>query len=315
MGFTTLRDPAELLGGYATVALREAINRGVVEGPRILTAGPILTTTGGHADFWPLWINRDDMPTVTQVDGVEECRKAVRERVKMGTDWIKIFGSGGIMDSYSKCEFADDELKVIVEEAHAKERLVSAHLMYSEGVRACVKAGVDTVEHGSILTDECIELMLENKTVLVPTLFAVWSITKRGKEFGLTDEYIETSTKNLFEPHIKSFRKAYEAGVKLAMGTDCGFQPCPHGTNAKELELMMEFSDMSAMEAIQITTKNAAEALRIDDQVGTITEGKIADLIVIDGNPLKDICILQDKSKILMVMKEGLSQIDGGLSL
>lgn len=305
MGFTTIRDVGDLeCGGYTSVALRDAINDGIVEGPRILASGPVLTTTGGHADFLPQWLARDDVKPLV-VDGVDGCLKAVRQQVKMKTDWIKILATGGIMDPENKQEFNNDELRAIVNEAHSKGKPVCAHCMYAEGTFAAVKAGVDTVEHGTQLTEEIIELMLKNGTYLVPTLSAPYAIVDRGKEFGLPESYIDACRVSVFEPHMRSFRMAYDAGVKMAMGTDCGFPPCPHGTNAIELELMTKDSGMSPMEAIVITTGNNAAALRLEDKLGTIEKGKYADIIVVDGNPLEDIKVLQDKEKISLVMKEG----------
>ncbi len=209
------------------------------------------------------------------------------------------------MDGWGLNMFTDDELKVIMDEAHSKGKPVCAHLCYPEGIISAINAGLDTVEHGTKMTEEVIELMLKKGTVLVPTVYAPWANVNRGKEFGLPDAYMETTRKHMYEPHMKSFRMAYEAGVNIAMGTDCGYTPCPHGTNAKELELMMQFSGMSAMEAIVITTRNAAETLGMGDKLGTVEKGKLADVIVVDGNPLEDIKVLQDKAKISLVMKEG----------
>jgi imidazolonepropionase-like amidohydrolase len=307
MGFTTLRDVGDLEGGgggYTSVALRDAIDAGIVEGPRILASGPFLTTTSGHADYLPPWLIRTDVKPLV-VDGVDECLKAVRQQVKMKTDWIKILATGGIMDSWDKQEFNDDELKVIMDEAHSKGKLVCAHSMHPEGILAAVKAGLDTVEHGTFLTEEIIELMLKKGTYLVPTLYAPWAMVNQGKKFGLAEAYVESCRVNILEPHMKSFRMAYEAGVKIAMGTDCGFPSCVHGTNALELELMTKYSDMSPMEAIVIATRSSAAALRLEDKVGTIEKGKWADIVVVDGNPLSDIKVLQDKERILLVMKEG----------
>jgi len=308
MGFTTLRDAGDI--GYSTVALRDVINSGIVEGPRMLASGMLLTSTGGHADPFPIWLTRSDVGMSYVVDGVDECLKAVRRQVKMTTDWVKICSSGGTVDPECKREFTDDELRTIVSEAHSKGKYVAAHAIYPEGILAAVKADVDTLEHGtqihgSQMTEEIIELMLKKGTYLIPTIYAPWANVNRGKEYGMPDESVERCRVNLYEPHLKSMRLAYEAGVKMAMGTDCGYTPCPHGTNAYELELMMKYTGMSAMEAIVITTKNCAEALKMGDKLGTIEKGKLADIVVVDGNPLADIKVLQDKAKISLVMKEG----------
>lgn len=306
MGFTTLRDVGEMIGEYSPIALRNAINGGIVQGPRIYASGPWLTTNCGHnGGTMPPWLYRRDTASEWVVDGVDECRKAVRERIKMGADFIKIFGSGGIMDSYNQQEFNGGELAAIIGEAHAMGRLVSAHLEFPQGIAACVNAGIDTVEHGWVLTEEVIDLMLKKGVVMVPTVSAIWNLVHHGIEMGLPTVYVETGKSTIYEKAVKSFKMAYEAGVKLAMGTDCGYYPCPHGTNAKELELMMEFCGMSAMEAIVTATKHGAETLRMGDRLGTLAPGKLADVIVVDGDPLADITVLQEKEKIRMVMKGG----------
>jgi imidazolonepropionase-like amidohydrolase len=302
MGFTTLRDVGDQ--SYSSVALRDIINSGIVEGPRILASGPALTTTGGHFDFLPLWLTRKDSLNYV-VDGINECSQAVRRNVKMRTDWIKIFATGGIMDSWDKQEFNDEELAIIIKEAHSKGKFVCAHCMHPEGTLAAIKAGIDTVEHGSRLTTEIIELMLKNGTYLIPTLYAPHAIVNKGDEFGMSESYVENCRANVFEPHINSFRMAYKAGVKIAMGSDCGMRPCPHGSNSVELELMTKYCDMSAMDSIIAATRNSAMTLKLADKLGTIEPGKYADILVVNGDPLQDITILQDKSKISLVMRDG----------
>jgi imidazolonepropionase-like amidohydrolase len=311
MGFTTLRDVGETIGEYSPIALRNAINSGIVQGPRIYASGPWLTTNCGHnGDTLPPWLDRRDIASEWVADGADECLKAVRERIKMGADFIKIFGSGGIMDSFNHQEFNDEELAAIVGEAHSKGRRVAAHLEFPEGIKACVNAGIDSVEHGWVLTEEVIDLMKQKGAVLVPTIYAIWNLVNHGAEFGMPQAYIDMAKNTIYEKALKSFRMAYEAGVKMAMGTDCGYYPCPHGTNAKELELMMEFCGMSAMEAIVTSTRNGAEALGTGDKLGTLESGKLADVLIVDGDPLRDIKVLQNKDNILMVMKGGTVNVD-----
>jgi imidazolonepropionase-like amidohydrolase len=300
MGFTTVRDAGDW--GYATVALRDAIAAGVVEGPRILSSGQMITATGGHADLMPLWLERTD--DVTNVaDGVDGVLKAVRRQVKMHVDWVKFFATGGIMDAYDEQEFTDEEMATLINESHSKGRRVCTHAVQSRGMLAAVKAGVDTVEHGSYLSEQIIELMIEKGIYLVPTLYAPFSLVERGSEFGLPQAYVKKA-RPLLKPHFESFRMARQAGVKLALGTDAGYTPCPHGTNAFELELMVD-NGMSEMECIVAATKTSAEALGLEEKVGTIEQGKWADLIVVDGNPLEEINTLQREEKIALVMKEG----------
>lgn len=314
MGFTTLRDVGEVVGAdYSVIALRDAIHLGIVQGPRIFASGPFLSTTCGHGGMpaLPLWLSRTDAAAKWIVDTPDECLKAVRERIKMGADLIKIFGSGGISDSFNRQEFNDEALKVIVAEAHSKGRPVAAHLEFPEGIVACVNAGIDTVEHGWILNEEAIEAMLKKKTTLVPTLSAVWNLFYGdAKAMGLPQSYIEMGKKTVCEPALKSVRMAYEAGVKIAMGTDCGYPPCRHGTNAKELELLVSICGMSPMEAIVTSSKNCAQTLHMESKLGTLEPGKLADVLVVDGDPLEDIKLLQEKSNILMVMKGGSVCVD-----
>ncbi len=300
MGFTTVRDVGDW--GYATVALRDAIAGGIVEGPRVLSSGQMITATGGHADLMPLWLERTD--DVTNVaDGVDGVLKAVRRQVKMHVDWIKFFATGGVMDSYDEQEFTDEEMATLINESHSKGRRVCTHAVQSRGMLAAVKAGVDTVEHGSYLTEEITELMIEKGIYFVPTLYAPFSLVERGSEFGLPQAYVEKA-RPLLKPHFESFRLAHQAGVKIALGTDAGYTPCPHGTNAFELELMVD-NGMSEMESIVAATRTAAEALGLAEKLGTIAQGKWADLIVVDGNPLEEIKTLQREEKIALVMKEG----------
>jgi len=301
MGFTTLRDVGDV--GFLSVSLRDAVAKGVVEGPRIAASGQFLTTTGGHADALPCWVKRtDDESNVA--DGREGVLRAVRQQIKMKTDWIKFFATGGIMDPWDVQEFNDEELETIVNEAHDKGKRVCAHCMHPKGTLAAVKAGIDTVEHGSNLTEEIIDLMLQKGTFLVPTLYAPYANVHLGPEYGLPKIYTD-ACRPVFENHVKSFQRALEAGVKMALGTDCGYTPCVHGTNAFELELLVKFG-MSPRNALLCATRNAAEALGMGDKLGTLEKGKWADLIVIGGDPLGDITILQRKENVVLVMKEGL---------
>jgi imidazolonepropionase-like amidohydrolase len=300
MGFTTLRDVGDV--GFLSVALRDAIATGMVEGPRIVASGQFLTTTGGHADALPCWVKRgDEEPNVA--DGGEGVLKAVRRQIKMKTDWIKFFATGGIMDPWDVQEFSDEEIQTIVNEAHDKDRRVCAHCMHPKGTLAAVRAGIDTVEHGSNLTGKIIDLMLKKGTFLIPTIYAPYANVHRGPEYGLPKVYTDRC-RPVFESHVKSFQMAQKAGVKMALGTDCGYTPCVHGTNAFELELLVKYG-MSPMDALVCATRNAAEALGMGERLGTLEKGKWADLIVIDGDPLKDIGVLQKKEKIVLVMMEG----------
>jgi imidazolonepropionase-like amidohydrolase len=302
MGFTTLRDVGDV--GCLSVALRDAINTGIVEGPRILSSGQYLATTAGHGNSMPPWLTRNDVMT-NVADGVEGVLKAVRQQIKMKTDWVKFCATSSFTDMDQ--QFNDEEVRTLIGEAHEKGKRVAAHCVRAKGTLAAVKEGVDTVEHGSELTEEIINLMLRNGTYLVPTLSAVWSVLNRGKDFGYTESELK-SIRPILEGHYKSFQMALDAGIRIGFGTDAGFT-VPHGENALEFEMMCEYG-MTPMKAILTATRDAASVLRLEDRLGTLEKGKWADLIVIDGNPLENIKILQDKAKISLVMKEGFIHVN-----
>ncbi len=299
MGVTMLRDVGDV--GNIAVCLRDAIDAGIVVGPRILASGPNLTTTGGTADYFPDWLIRTDIETRV-ADGVEWVRKAVRRNIKNKTDWIKFFATGTFGDGGDQ-DFTDAEMSVMVEEAHNKGKYVCAHACFEKGTLAAVKAGVDTIEHGSRLDDRIIEAMLERGTALVPTIYIFEAIVTTGEASKMRDSAISAAKRTL-DRHVESFRKAWRAGVPIAMGSDCGNAVTEHGTNARELELMVRYG-MSEMDAIVAATLGAATALRLQEQTGSIEVGKSADIVVVNGDPLTDISVLKDQRNIELVMKDG----------
>jgi imidazolonepropionase-like amidohydrolase len=299
-GFTTLRDVGDM--GNVAVSVRNAIDSGIVEGPRVISCGQFLTTTGGHVDLMPLWLRRTD--EVTNVaDGVDGVVQAVRRQWKMKNDWVKFYATGGLMDPEDKQEFTDEEMVALVGEAHSRDMLACAHCMYAKGTLAALKAGLDSVEHGTDLTEEIVDLMVKNGTYLVPTLTAPDVIVTKGLEFGMPRWYIDRMQPHL-DSQIRSFKMALQKGVKIATGTDAGFNAILHGANASELQYLVRHG-MTPMQAIVAATSSSAALLRKQDELGTIEPGKLADIIVVDGDPLVDIAILQDKAKITLVMKEG----------
>ena len=304
-GFTTVRavgDP-----GYLGISLRDAVKKGIVKGPRILTAGRALSITGGHGTFFPPWIHPDDdLSLGLFADGAEEVRKAVRGLIGSGVDVIKLLATGGVMDVITKPgsqNFNFDEIEAAVEEAHKLGRKVTAHVEGLSGAKDCIKAGVDSLDHGIELDDEAVEMMQEKGTFLIPTLLAPYNIAENGTKGGIP-EYVVKKDLEVIGIHVNSFKKAYTAGVKIAMGTDTGTPFSRHGGNAKELELMVN-NGMSPMEAIIATTRTASEAIGLSDQIGTLEKGKLADVLVIDGDPLSDITILQNRNFLKYVLKEG----------
>jgi imidazolonepropionase-like amidohydrolase len=292
-GVTTLRDLGSKNG--VSVALRDAINMGITVGPRIICCGQAICITGGQG--WEF---------SREADGVDEVRKAVREQLRMGANFIKLMATGGVMTPGIEAgapQFSYDELKAGVEEAHKAGRKTAAHAQGNQGIKDSLRAGLDSIEHGIFLDDEAINLFLERKAVLVPTLSAPFHILEKGEKSGIPGFVIE-KTKKVKDAHIESVKKAYKARIPIAMGADAGTPFNRHGENLKELELLVGIG-LSPMEAIVSATRTAGETLGLRDQIGTIEKGKMADLIVVEGDPLKDITILQKKEKIVAVMKDG----------
>ncbi|QPW12245.1 metal-dependent hydrolase family protein [Mammaliicoccus sciuri] len=306
-GVTTVRDA---LG--ADLGLKEAVNDGLILGPRLQISVNALTITGGHGDSYTksgiqLPILQDGYPGLPSgiCDGVNEVRKKAREMLRAGADVLKVHATGGVTsatDHPDYTQFSLEELKVIVEEAQFRNnRKVMAHAQGLQGVKQCIEAGIHSIEHGIYLDDEAVQLMKEKEMYLVPTLLAPLSVIEFAEELGMSEISIKKS-KQVMQDHIDSFKKAHQAGVKIAMGTDAGV--FKHGTNLRELELMVEHG-MTEMEAIVSSTKTAAECLGYDEDLGTIEVGKKADFILLDQNPLEDIKVLKDPNKIKVVSIDG----------
>lgn len=306
-GVTTVRDA---LG--ADLGIKEAVNDGIILGPRLQISVNALTITGGHGDSYTksgihLPLLQDNYPGMPNglCDGVNEVRKKAREMLRAGADVLKVHATGGVTsatDHPDYTQFSLEELKVIVEEAQFRNnRKVMAHAQGLQGVKQCIEAGIHSIEHGIYLDDESVKLMKEKEMYLVPTLLAPLSVIEFAAELGMSENSINKS-KQVMQDHIDSFKKAHQAGVKIAMGTDAGV--FKHGTNLRELELMVEHG-MTEMEAIIASTKTAAECLGYDDELGTIEVGKKADFILLDQNPLEDIAVLRDPQKIKVVSIDG----------
>ena len=299
-GFTTVRDAGTLNDS----GFREALETGLVEGPRLVVAGAIVQT-GGHLDlYYPSGVC---LPLIRgeTCDGVPEVQRGARKLLREGADFIKVCTSGGTGLPVSRpehLEWTDEELKAIVEEASARGKAVMAHAISVDGVKRAVRAGVWSVEHGSCLDDEAIEMLVDSGTYLIPTLSVDQAILNRDPDDGWAPT--ERTRAELIEKQaLESFKKAAAAGVRLAVGTDAlNWQM--HGRNALELELFVRYG-MTPMAAIIAATKTASEACRVDHRVGTLEAGKLADLLVVDGNPLDRISLLQERSRLLVVMKEG----------
>jgi len=302
-GFTTVRDLGD--NGKTTSALKRAIDKRMIPGPRIYTAGKSIATTGGHADPTNSLrgdFRRDAGPVDGVVNGADDARKAVRQRYKDGSDLIKITATGGVLSLASSGEnpqFTDEELKAIVETARDYNMRVAVHAHGAAGMKRAVLAGVDSIEHGTFMTDEIIGLMKEKGTFWVPTNMAGEWVAEKSKEAGYFPEVVRGKAAAIGPVMAATFAKGYKAGVKIAFGTDSGVSP--HGENAREFELMCA-GGMPPMKAIQSATLVAAQLLKVDDKLGTVEEKKIADLVAVKGNPLEDIALMKS---VKFVMKEG----------
>lgn len=303
-GFTTVRDVGA--PGRLAIALRDAVNAGLVPGPRILAAGRLITATSGHVDLLPPGVSRADGTAGRIADGPAEVLRAVREQVKVGADLIKFCATGGVMDPQlppDVPEYGAEEAQTLIAEAHKMKKPVAAHVHGAEGAKIAIHAGVDTIEHGTMLDEEAVQLMKDKGVVLVPTLMPSYQVRQHGSEADLPD-YVVEKFNVTSAAHGQSLKMAIEAGVPLALGTDAGTPFFPHGVNAIELQLMVE-GGVSAMATIVAATSGAAKALRVDDITGSLVPGKLADLLVVDGNPLEDIALLQDQSRLQMILQGG----------
>ncbi|MDE3251497.1 MAG: amidohydrolase family protein [Bacteroidota bacterium] len=301
-GFTTVRD----LGGTgANISLRNAINKGWVAGPRIYTAGKAIATTGGHADPTNGFnenLMGDPGPKEGVVNGPDDCAKAVRQRYKDGADLIKITATGGVLSlakDGSGAQFTEEELKAIVATAKDYGFKVAAHAHGAEGMKRAVLAGVSSIEHGTYMTEEIMELMKQRGTYLVPTIIAGKSTADSAKKPGYYPEVVRAKALVVGNYIQATFAKAYKAGVKIAFGTDAGVYP--HGKNWLEFVYMTE-AGMPAMEAIQSATLHAADLLG-EKKLGVTEKGMFADIIAVDGDPTKEIKCM---GRVSFVMKNGI---------
>ncbi|MFM8286383.1 MAG: amidohydrolase family protein [Planctomycetaceae bacterium] len=302
-GFTTVRDLGD--NGVNSIALRKAIQNRWIVGPRIFTAGKSLATTGGHADPSNALrgdFRRDPGPVEGVVNGPDDARKAVRQRYKDGADLIKLTATGGVLSlaaSGQNPQFTAEELAAVVETARDYGMTVAVHAHGNEGIRRAILAGVDSIEHGTFLTDETIALMKERGVWWVPTNMAGEWVAQKAAEPGYFPEIVRPKAAEIGPLMKITFRKAYRAGVKIAFGTDSGVSP--HGENAHEFELMVE-GGMPPLEAILTATRHAAELLKVSDRLGTLEPGKLADVIAVEGDPLADIAAMR---RVVFVMKDG----------
>ena len=302
-GFTTVRD---LGGSGVNISLRNAINKGIIKGPRVYTAGKSIATTGGHADptnGYRKELMGDPGPAEGVANGAEECRQAVRQRYKDGSDLIKITATGGVLSvakSGKNPQFFEDEIDAIVKTAKDYGFKVAVHAHGEEGMKRAIRAGVNSIEHGTFMDDEAIELFKKHGTWYVPTITAGKAVGDSAKIPGYYPPVVVPKALETGPQIQKTFAKAYKAGVKIAFGTDAGV--FKHGMNWLEFGYMIE-AGMTPMDAIRSATISAADLLGEKDKLGSIEAGKLADIVAVDGDPLKD---AKSFGKVVFVMKDGM---------
>jgi imidazolonepropionase-like amidohydrolase len=297
-GFTTVRNVGA--SGYSDVALRDAINAGDVPGPRMMVSGPALGITGGHCDdnLLPFEYHHSAEGVA---DGIENVQHKVREVIKYGADVIKICATGGVMskgDDPNASQYTLEEMKAIVAEAHRLGRKVAAHAHGAQGVQWASEAGIDSIEHGHLMNDASVATLKKNGTYLVPTLYLMDWHKENAARSNLPD-YVRKKMEMVSAQGQANVKKAFAAGVKIGFGTDAAVYP--HGLNAHEFAVYVRLG-MTPLQAIQTATVNDADLLGWTDKVGTLEPGKFADIIAVDGDPLKDVATLQN---VKFVMKGG----------
>ncbi|MEX2245141.1 MAG: amidohydrolase family protein [Dehalococcoidia bacterium] len=307
-GITSVRDASG-----SPVGFKLAIERGLIPGPRMRISVSALSQTGGHGDnTMPSGVNTGGRSLLgpewphTVVDGPDEVRRAVRELLRAGADFIKLMSTGGVMspaDEPSHTQFTPEEIAVMVYEARAAGKTCMAHAQGTQGIKNAVLAGVESIEHGIWLDDEVMAEMKRRDTFLVPTLVApIWVLRHSERAPGSVLPQSVRKTKEVMADHQDSFSRAVRAGLRIAMGTDSGVGH--HGSNTEELERMVE-AGMTPMQAIVASTKTASECIHMQQDVGTIEPGKLADILVVDGDPLADIKLLQDRERLALIMQAG----------
>lgn len=301
-GFTTVQDCGSVIGLWA----RNAINSGYADGPRIKASNRAISQTAGHSDavnvpsIWakdPHYIRGFDGFIA---DGVAECRRAVRENLRVKADFIKICsggGGGGIVDPWWVTQYSLEEMKAIVDASHSYGKKVMSHVYAPDSILRTIEGGVDIVTHGNMADDECIKMMKEKGTWFIPTM----NVYER---FARKDPEKEPSV--LYENQFKAVKKAWDAGIHLSIGTDnMGFETLPHGGSGLELELYVEKVGVKPMDALKIATINGAKTIGMEDKLGTLEKGKLADVVAVEGDFLKDIKLIQNHDNLKLVMREG----------
>jgi len=302
-GFTTVRNVGDQFG--VSIALKRAIAEGKVSGPRIFTSGRSIGTRGGHADAsnsWGPYLYSDDPRLNTVCNGADSCREAVRRRYQDGSDSIKITATGGVLSiakSGTAPQFTDEELAAVISTAHDYGMKVAAHAHGAEGIKRAVRAGIDSIEHGTFMDDETLQLMKQKGTHYVATISAGRWVYEKAQDPEYFNALVRPKALEVGPQIQDTFAKAWRGGVTIMFGTDCGV--CEHGSNGKEFAYMTE-AGMPIMAAIRSATIVPAKYLGIDDRLGSIEAGKIADIVAVPGDPRADVHAME---RVQFVMKEG----------
>jgi len=298
-GFTSVRD----VGSQTGLGLRDAVEQGAIPGPRIYTSAQSISQTAGHGDshFLPYeWVAEGDRGIGTLADGADECRKEARKRIRDGVDVLKIMTTGGVLsekDAPDQSQFTDAEVQAFVEEAHRVGIPVASHAQGAPGIKTALRNGVDTIEHGFYLDQECLDLFEETGATFVPTLAIMYRLIEHGADHGVPEYGLEKS-REASESHFEAVERAYDAGIPIATGTDfIGPELVPHGENALELELLADEVGMDEHDVLQSATRIAARTVP-DDDLGTLEAGNRADVLALGSDPLDDISAVRDVESV-----------------
>ncbi len=305
-GYTAARSAGSVHA--VDVALKRAINEGLFPGPRLLAAGRDICATGGMADWNPSYLKLGMEGLALIADGPEQIRAAVRRVIKDGADVVKCYVGGDALLPHTPiadCTYTLPEVQALVDEAHMRGRMVAAHVRGERSSEVAARAGVDSIEHATYASDDTLKQIRDQGLTLVPGLRYLYSIIENGPRFGITEAVVRPSgLHDEIKQASDTYRRARELGIRMCPGGDFGFAWNPHGEYAKDVQVFVDVIGFTPLEAITCATRHGAELMRMQDRIGTLTPGKLADLVVVDGDPLQDIAVLQDRTR-LSVMKGG----------
>ena len=291
------------------VAMRDAIRAGIIDGPRLIAAGRDICATAGMLDWNGSWLKLGMEGLGIFADGVDACRRAARMVIKEGADLVKVYvtGEGMLFEcTAEEVTYSEEEIRAICEEAHRRGKRVSAHARGAEGCKMAVRAGVDILDHGTLVDEEAIDLIAQRNVFVVPALNYQIAVLERGPEFGFPAEFLDrTMYRQELDAAYVNMRRLFHRGVRVLPGGDYGFAWCPHGQYARDLQTFVEKIGLTPMQTLVAATRWGSELMRMEDRIGTLERGKLADLLLVDGNPLDDIRILQDKKRLALVMQGG----------